>query len=235
MIQTRTTFIVCGMLLCLAGIGRSQEIPQYQLSGGFSYLRVHASGAEDSQVTGVPDALLEQRNLNFNLYGWDTTFTENVNAWFGADLDVSGNYGAPMPNFLCSASSISNALSCLSPSPVRTAIYTKLTTYTLGPRFSFRRFGRVVPFVHVLAGPGHISGTVNHTAIFTPIPTLVPQNTSESNTALAVMPGAGIDINVSSRVSIRALEVDYVMTRFYNQRQDNGRASFGVVFNFGYR
>jgi hypothetical protein len=222
------------MLLCLARVGLSQETPRYQAFGGFSYLRVHASGAEDDQVVGLPDFMLQQRNVNFNLYGWDTTFTENVSRWFGADLDVSGNYGSPFPSFLCSASSVSNALSCLSSTPVRTAIYTKLHTYTIGPRFSLRRYGRVVPFAHVLAGAGHISGTINHSAIFVPIPTLLPQNTSQSNTALTVIAGAGIDINVNSRVSIRAFELDYLMTRFYNQRQDNGRASFGMVFNFGH-
>jgi opacity protein-like surface antigen len=220
-------------MVCLAQIGSSQEIPKLELFGGGAYVRVHASGAENSQVVGVPDFVLQQRNLNFNLYGWNTTATENVNRWFGADLDVSGLYGSPTPNFLCSASSLSNALSCLSASPKRPAVITKLHTVTFGPRFSFRRYGRVVPFVHVLVGVAHISGTVSGSSIFTPIPTLLPQNTSRSNTALAVAPGIGLDLSVSSHVAVRLFEIDYLMTRFYNQRQDNGRVSAGIVFRFG--
>ena len=211
----------------------SETIPRFTVFAGGSYVRVHASGAEGSQIVGVPDFVLQQRNLNFNLYGWNTTVTENVNRWFGADFDVSGLYGTPKPTFLCSASSISNAFSCLSASPVSPAVITKLHTFTFGPRFSFRQFGRVVPFAHVLIGVGHINGDVNGSSIFTPIPTLLVQGASRSNTALAVAPGAGLDLTVSHRIAIRLFEIDYLMTRFYNQRQDNGRVSAGVVFQFG--
>jgi hypothetical protein len=211
----------------------AEAIPRFTVFVGGSYARIHASGAEDSQVVGVPDFVLEQRNLNFNLYGWDTTVTENVNRWFGVDFDASGLYGMPQPSFLCSASSIPNAFSCLTDNPVRPAIITKLHTFTFGPRFSSRRFGRVVPFAHVLVGVAHINGDINNSSIFTPIPTLLPEHTSRSNTALAVAPGAGLDLTVSHRIAIRLFEIDYLMTRFYNQRQDNGRVSAGIVFQFG--
>lgn len=223
----------CGALLCLAGVTTCQELPKVEVFGGFSYVRVHASGAEDSEVVGVPDFALEQRNLNFSLYGWDTTLTQNMNRWFGGDFDASGVYGLPVPQFLCSASSLSNAQSCLSANPVRPSVITKLHTFTYGPRFSFRRFGRVVPFVHVLAGVGHIDGTIPGTSIFTPIPTLLPQETSRSNTAFVLLPGAGLDLVASSRIAIRLFEADYMMSRFYNQRQDNGRVLVGMVFRFG--
>jgi hypothetical protein len=225
--------LLCGAMLCVTQIGTSQELPKFELFGGGSYLRVHASGLEASQVVGVPDFALQRRNLNFNLYGWNATVTENVNRWFGADFDASGLYGIPTPSFLCSASSRSNALTCLSSAPVRPAVITKLHTFTFGPRFSFRRHGRVVPFFHVLAGVAHISGSINGTSIFTPIPTLLPQGTSTSNTALAILPGVGLNLGVSSRIAIHLFELDYMMTRFYNQRQDNVRASAGIVFLFG--
>jgi opacity protein-like surface antigen len=211
----------------------SEAVPQFTIFVGGSYFRVHSSGAEASQVLGVPDYLVQKRNLNFNLYGWQTTLTENVNGWFGVDVDASGNYGLPKPTFLCSASSASNALSCLSPNPVRPSVITKLHTFALGPRFSTRRYGRVVPFVHVLLGVGHISGSISGTSIFTQIPTLVPEETSRSNTALVVAPGLGLDLTVSHRLSVRLFEIDYMMTRFFNQRQDNARISAGFVFQFG--
>lgn len=211
----------------------SEGIPQFTVFVGGSYFRMHSSGAEASQVVGVPDYLLQQRNLNFNLYGWQTTFTENVNGWFGVDADASGYYGLPKPTFLCSASSTSNALSCLSPNPVRPSVITKLHTFALGPRFSTRRYGRVVPFAHVLLGVGHISGSISGTSIFTPIPTLLPEDTSRSSTALLVAPGAGVDLTVSRRIAVHLFEIDYMMTRFFNQRQDNARVSAGLVFQFG--
>lgn len=90
-----------------------------------------------------------------------------------------------------------------------------------------------MPFVHLLAGVGHISGTINESSIFTPIPTLLPENTSRSNTALVIEPGAGLDFNLREHFAVRIFQIDYVMSRFYNQRQDNGRVSAGIVFQLG--
>jgi hypothetical protein len=107
--------------------------------------------------------------------------------------------------------------------------------FLFGPRFTFRRYERVVPFVHVLFGPAHISGELDHTAIFLPFGTVLPQGFSKSDTALAVAPGGGVDLVLNSRIAVRLLEIDYVMTRFYGERQDDGRASAGLVFRLGAR
>lgn len=115
--------------------GSPETMPRVTIFLGGSYLRLHASGAEASQVLGVPDFVLQQRNLNFNLYGWNSNATENLNSWFAAEFDASGLYGLPVPSFLCSASSLSNALSCLSANPVRPSVITKLHTFTFGRAF----------------------------------------------------------------------------------------------------
>src|SRR3954453_19818438 len=109
MIKTRPSALIAlsiGFFSSTAAF--SQDIPQYVLFAGGSYFRVHASGAENSQVVGVPDYALQHRNVNFNLVGWNAAVTENMNSWFGMDLDFSGVYGSPAPNFLCSAASLSN-------------------------------------------------------------------------------------------------------------------------------
>ncbi len=225
-------------LLALALVvipGFAQNVPQYLLFGGGTYFRMHASGAEDSRIAGVPDFALQQRNLNFDLVGWNAQVTENMNTWFGMDLDFSGGYGSPSPTFLCSASSLSNASACLSSRPVYAPVTTKIHTYTFGPRISFRGNSRLRPYVHVLLGAANIHGSLNHSAIFTPIPTLLPQGYSSGDTAFAVAPGAGADLSLSERFGIRLFEIDYFMTRFYGQRQDNARVSVGLNFQFGSR
>jgi opacity protein-like surface antigen len=160
---------------------------------------------------------LEQRNVNFNLYGWNATATENLNKWFGGDLDVGGAYNSLSPDFFFPS----------------VPIVTKLHTVMYGPRFSYRKSERITPFVHVLVGVAHITGHNNQATVFTPLLALVPQGTSRTDTAFAWALGGGVDLKVSHRVAIRLIQADYVMTRFFDQRQDNGRLSAGIVIRFG--
>jgi hypothetical protein len=40
-------------------------------------------------------------------------------------------------------------------------------------------------------------------------------------------------VNVSNRIAIRALQIDYLMTHLYSRRQDNARISAGFLIRFG--
>ena len=225
----RRLWMLCVLVLCLSQVGLAQGTPSFEVFGGASYFRLHASGAEAPEFVGVQGVLLcpptvpssagclEQRNINFGLYGWDASVTQNMNNWFGGDLDVSGVYATPKPSFF------------YPPVAIPTSIYTVM----YGPRFTYRKSGRLTPFFHVLLGVARINGHNNQATIFTPLDALVPQGTSRSETAFALAPGGGIDMRIGHSISIRLIQLDYVMTRFYGQRQDNARASAGVVFRFG--
>src|SRR5690242_12945445 len=95
-------FAVVGVVALAGSLPmKAQEFPQFQIFAGGSYFRVHASGAEAAAVVGngVSDLDFQDRNLNFGLYGWQATVTENANRWFGADADFSGQYGTPNAPF----------------------------------------------------------------------------------------------------------------------------------------
>ncbi|HEY6128287.1 MAG TPA: outer membrane beta-barrel protein [Candidatus Acidoferrum sp.] len=99
-----------------------------------------------------------------------------------------------------------------------------LSTYLFGPRVSLHRDWRITPFGHVLFGVAHIGGD-NGLAF------------SSSNNSFAMTVGGGVDFKLSHRFSIRAVQVDYLMTRFNElglgaQNQNNLRVSTGVVFHF---
>src|SRR5467141_3454702 len=99
-----------------------------------------------------------------------------------------------------------------------------LSTYLFGPRVSYHRFSRVTPFGEVLFGVAHTGANL--------------LNTTNSQNAFAMTVGGGLDYRVSSRFSIRAAKVDYLLTRFneFNttnaQTQNNLRLSTGIVFRF---
>jgi hypothetical protein len=87
-------------------------------------------------------------------------------------------------------------------------------TFMAGPRLSART-GNVTPFVHALVG-----------GIGVPV---------EGEAGFATALGGGVDVRVNDRISIRAIQADYLLTRLFNNTQHNARLSFGVIFNFGKR
>jgi hypothetical protein len=113
----------------------------------------------------------------------------------------------------------------------RTGINDKALTYLFGPRFTWRH-SRLNPYVQFLFGGASAwSG---------------PTNASQTQNAFATAAGGGLDINSTEHVSVKPIQVDYVMTQFdsarlggstqgFGDHQNDIRYSAGVVFKFGSR
>jgi len=109
----------------------------------------------------------------------------------------------------------------------RTGIDEKLVTYMFGPRFNWRH-SRLSPYVQFLFGGGYAwSG-----------PTSTTQN------AFATAAGGGLDYNLTKRIAIKPIQVEYVATQFdsaklggatarFGSHQNDIRYSAGVVFRCG--
>jgi opacity protein-like surface antigen len=208
--------VFCGLNLCLTGIGFTQEVPKVEVFAGGSYLHVHSNGADISSLTGISGDNYA-RNVNFNLYGWHASVTENLNSWFGGELDFSGFYGKPtVPSIAPNTS---------------TSFSTNMHTFMYGPRISYRKSASIVPFAHALVGGAHFSGTLK--ALPTNGVIGLGADLTDSQTSFAFSPGVGLDVNVSNRIAIRALQIDYLMTHLYSRRQDNARISAGFLIRFG--
>jgi hypothetical protein len=103
-------------------------------------------------------------------------------------------------------------------------------TFMAGPRLAYAS-GSITPFAHFLIGGARAStGALG---------------VSTSDTALATAIGGGIDVNLNRTLAIRAVQADYLMTRFktgpqfffsgFDQRQNNFRISAGFVIKLGNR
>jgi len=100
--------------------------------------------------------------------------------------------------------------------------------FMVGPKLSYRSRA-ATPFAHFLIGTARAS-----TSSF---------GYSISDSALATAVGGGIDINLSKSIVFRAVQADYLMTRFnaapqvflsgLNGRQNNFRVSTGLVIRLG--
>jgi len=93
-------------------------------------------------------------------------------------------------------------------------------SYLFGPRLYFRPQGRVFPFVQVLAGGEQFSGGISGVG------------TGSSN-AFAMAAGGGADVTLTRHVSLRAIQADYLLTRFNGASQNNLRLQTGLVWRFG--
>src|SRR6266481_8822629 len=80
-----------------------------------------------------------------------------------------------------------------------TRINDRLLTYMFGPRFNWRH-SRLTPYVQFLFGGGYVWNT--------PI-----SGVSVTQNAFATAAGGGLDYNLTKRVSIKPIQVEYVMTQ----------------------
>ena len=99
-----------------------------------------------------------------------------------------------------------------------------LTSYQAGPRYRFPQVRRVVPFAQILLGGSHASGSY-------------ASDTGLSNAFAATM-GGGIEVELTSRVALRAFQADYAFLHYpngANDHQNNLRISVGLAFKLGKR
>lgn len=116
-----------------------------------------------------------------NLSGFTSSVNGNISKSVGVVADVSGLYSNGSGQYLA----------------------------LFGPRYSFRQFNKVTPFVHSLFGA------------------IGPEP------AFAMAFGGGLDVKVNKTVSIRVIQADYIQLRTGGNNVNTARVSCGIVFNLG--
>ena len=92
--------------------------------------------------------------------------------------------------------------------------------YLFGPRYYFPGHGRVFPFVQALFGGEQFSAGATGLG-------------SASSNSFAMALGGGADLTLTRRMSLRAVQVDYLYTHFGGATQNNLRIQSGIVYRFG--
>lgn len=121
----------------------------------------------------------------------------NFNEWFGVVTDVGAyrSHGPSLPN---------------------------VETYAFGPRFSYRKLDRIVPFAEALFGGTRFSTAVGG----------IPGTSTGNHSAFAFGGGADVLLGRSRRLAVRP-EVEYFGVRVNGLTLNNVRLSLGIVFRFG--
>ena len=98
---------------------------------------------------------------------------------------------------------------------------THLKTYLIGPQLRFP--GPISPFAHFLIGGAHESTDSANGPIIT---------TSPTRNAFATTLGGGLDLKVLPFISLRPIQIDYLLTHFNSNTQNQFRYSAGIVLRF---
>lgn len=210
----RRILLVVSLLFLSPLCARAQETPNVELFGGYSYFRTENGG---------------------NLHGWNGSVAVNLNKWFGVVVDVGGHYDSDssrlefipnLPDF--------PTFPGIPPITFRSERDRKIHTVMAGPRFSYRKMEKLTPFAHALFGVSrtHTEDLFQSSSI--------SSFSSSTDTTFAMAIGGGLDVKLSKRLALRAIQADYLYQRFgfdrlglFNTPHHNFRAGVGIVFRFG--
>ena len=117
-------------------------------------------------------------------------------------------------------------------------------TYLFGPRFSLGRSRTVNPYIHTLFGGVHLTTSLPVTVTPTPLATTgTTTRIAASQDAFAMALGGGLDLRLNHYLTLRPIQLDYLLTRLedfgqtgqpsQNRNQHNLRYAAGILFTFG--
>ena len=198
----RNRQIIIGLCLmfvaahCLPAQNASAE-----LFGGYSYAKAN------------PLVLLPKQSMN----GWVGSVAGYANRWFGAGLEVAGQFGSiPPPSGVTSPN-----------------LSFKEYSYMAGPQFRVVKTDRVQVAGKLLLGGAFAQVNLDKQTSATALAQLAAAGYIGFNqTKFAMLVGVPIDVTVTKLIAIRVEPGDY-LTDFSKTKKSNFRISVGPVFRFG--
>jgi Outer membrane protein beta-barrel domain len=203
----RTLLIVTTIVACASIAAAQDDYKKFEFFGGYSHNRVDT------------DSLTQ----NEGFHGFETAATANLSRYFGLKFDFSAHFNnQSIPLF-----------SIQGGQPGTLDIDSQLYNFLGGVQLKDNSTDSTLkPFAHALVGAAHARNKLNFNqvgciAIF-PSPCV---NQTVSETGFAGAFGGGLDIRVSDRIDVRAVQVDYNPTRLFDSTQHNFRIGVGIVIH----
>jgi opacity protein-like surface antigen len=186
--------------------------PRFELMGGYSY--------------GMTESFNSGHVARPN--GWNASFGINVAKWMGFVFEGNGLYGTskipravPAPFPTCGGT----GGFCPGGSGDTFNVDTKLYNFLVGAQFPFHRSERFTLFGEGLVGHAGVRGeaTAVDGRVF-----------AETSGGLGLVAGGGVDYGLSPHWALR-FKADYLQTRLFDKKQDNGVFTVGVIFRSVHR
>ena len=162
-------------------------------------------------------------NDRFTLHGVEVAGVYNVSRYVGLKADFSAAFRNQDFSFTDGTGTTANTISFKSSN----SLYNALGGVQIKDNSSD---ARVKPFAHALVGVGHGRIKAKNVTCSNPLVTCTNFAGTFTDTGLAGAFGGGLDIKLSDRVDLRAIQVDYNPIRFDGRTDNNFRFGIGFVF-----
>jgi len=221
-------FTIVMTMLAVAPAAALEEIPEFEVFGGYSLLKI---GASNNDLRSFQDGIYagggtwNNNDTSFFLSrGAAGSVAFNLNEYFSIVADGRYNQG----------DAIKGSFGFFSPETL-TDIQTpfvlgiKNVSALAGPRVSYRNLldGKATVFAHALAGMDYWRLNCGFTI------SGEKQRATGDKAGPGIAVGGGVDVNVNEKIAVRVIQADYYMTRHMEQWMNNVNLSFGIVFRIG--
>jgi opacity protein-like surface antigen len=226
--------LLFGVAILTVSVAAATDNPQAEAFLGYSLVRFFPNTPNLTGITGTNGF------GDFNLNGGNAQLAYNFRPGIGLVLDVGAVHAG-------SLFGIANNVT-----PNQSGVDHTLTNFVLGPRYTFSRHKRLMPYVQGLFGGAHASSSTSVTLqqggiIWPPPGLIIPPGTVQpvdatlraERTGFAMLIGGGLDIKVAKHIALRPVEADYYFTRLpgfvtgNDTNKNHFRYSAGVNFLFG--
>jgi hypothetical protein len=225
--------LVLSAALLAASVATATDFPKAEAFLGYNWVRFSPDTPNLPNFSGLP---------SFNLNGGNAQLVYNIHPSIGLVLDIGAVHAG-------SVFGIANSVI-----PNNTGVDHTLVNFVLGPRYTFFRHSRWMPFAQALFGGARATSSTGVTVlpggiIWPPVGLLVPPGTLQpvgatiqaERTGFAMLVGGGLDIKVSKHIALRPIGADYYLARLpsfvtgNDTNRNHFRYSAGVNFLFGAR
>jgi len=231
----RKVVTASAVMLMSSFVASATDYGKFETFLGYTYTRFQTNNL----FVGEP---FDLNVPNFNAHGGSAQFAYNFNRWFSAVVDAgavtnTGSVGNFNNSILFPALSRGGGFNGI------------LANYLLGPRVSFKKGSRFVPYVQVLFGGATSwqSLPVPDVALVVPaivgggviIPNGANIRFNRETSGFAMTAGGGLDIKINKHVYFRPIQAEYFLTQlspigaFGTTNRNNFRYSIGVNFSYG--
>ena len=226
-------FLLFSAALLTASVAAATDSPTAEAFLGYNWVRFNPDTPNLPGFNGLP---------SFDLHGGNAQLAYNLRPGIGLVLDVGAVHAG-------SVFGIANAIT-----GNQHGVDHTLVDFVLGPRYTFHRHSRWMPFAQALFGGARATSSKSVTLlqggiIWPPPGLIVPPGTLQpvdatlraERTGFAMLIGGGLDIKVSKHIALRPIGADYYLSRLPNFLNGNDtnknhfRYSAGVNFLFGAR
>jgi hypothetical protein len=214
-------FVALGLTLLSTAImfGQTTDIKKGEVFVGYSNGQIDTGVDSGSSIN---DFFRDRENFN----GFEVSGVYNLGRWWGIKGDFSAHYNSQrfsetIPGTPSVDVTVRN----------KNSLYNFLGGVQLKDNSNE---GTWKPFAHALVGAAHARSkftelTCTVTGTNVPCPTGFTDDTF-SDTGLAAAFGGGLDIRVSDKFQIRAIQIDYNPVRIGGFTNHNARFGAGIVF-----